>query len=167
MERGLDYYLGFSLGDGAARDGEALGLRGRTRALVRGLRWWVLAVVVEVLGMEGLGSIELRTGLGCYCVVGVFLVWEGWLVVLGWLWWVLDVVMLLLILLLKLLGLLLFRADCTGKGVMSFLLRIVFSRVCLVLFAVMPVEQVAAYDYLETAEDHGCEVNWYRVGYAS
>lgn len=125
--------------------------------------------MVEVLGRESLGSVELGAGLGCYCVVGVFLVGEGGLVVLGWLWWVLDVVVLLLILLLilllKLLLLLLFCADCTGEGMMSFFLSVVFGGVCLVLFAVVPVEQVAACDYLKAAEDHGCEVNWHRVGH--
>lgn len=119
--------------------------------------------MVEVLGRESLGGVELGAGLGCYCVVGVFLVGEGGLVVLGWLWWVLDVVVLLLILLLKLLLLLLFCADCTGEGMMSFFLSVVFGGVCLVLFAVVPVEQVAACDYLKAAEDHGCGVNWYQV----
>lgn len=125
--------------------------------------------MVEVLGRESLGSVELGAGLGCYCVVGVFLVGEGGLVVLGWLWWVLDVVVLLLILLLilllKLLLLLLFCADCTGEGMMSFFLSVVFGGVCLVLFAVVPVKQVAACDYLKAAEDHACEVNWHRVGH--
>lgn len=42
--------------------------------------------------------------------------------------------------------LLLFRADCTGEGVMPSVLGVIFSGICLVLFAVVPVEQIAACD---------------------
>lgn len=82
MERGLNYYLGFPLRYGTPGDGEAVGLWERRGALVRGERWWV---VVEILGRKSLGGVELWPGLGCYCVVGVFLMGRGGLMVLGWL----------------------------------------------------------------------------------
>ena len=130
MERGLDDDLGFVLWDGAARNVEALGVLGC-------LGSWLLILLLLLLLLllrYRLRCIELRAWLGCDSIAGTF----------GVAWWHCG----LLLRNVCIPAGLLLRAVCAWIGVVPFFLSIVLEVVFLVLLAVVPVEEIAACDYL-------------------